>query len=436
MHILMDNYCSNIFSENTVPSVKHLAVLKITDFRLLWIGGTVSGLGSWLLLVALPVYTFHLTGSPTAVGLTLALESLPALLVGPWSGVLVDRWDLTRAARLANLAAAASVALLLLTDRPGLVWLIYLAAVAENLAGTVLNPAGSALTRTIVGAGPRLTAASALNSLSGSVLRLLAPPLGALVLAMRGFAAVVVIDIASYVVAAILVTLVGRGVTAREQPARGGRRMRADLGAALAQVAQRPMLRGPLIGFALFLIANSGLTALLVPLVEGPLASPGYAVGYLITGLGVGYLAGSTLAVPLLARLHIRRVLAGTQLAIALAFFLLVDAPNLATAVIATAVMGVPGSILLIAVGAHVQRMAPSGMQGRVGALSGATAAFANIIGALCAPALVAATNLTVTLNAMSAFALLAAAATRLTVPPPTVPVHTARQPTAHPRKA
>jgi predicted MFS family arabinose efflux permease len=196
----------------------------------------------------------------------------------------------------------------------------------------------------------------------------------------------------------------------------------ADLVAGVAQVARTPLLRGPLIGFALFLIANAGLTALLVPLVEGPLASPGYAVGYLITGLGVGYIAGSALAVPLLARLRIRQVLAGTQLAVAGGFFLLVDAPDLATAVIAAALMGIPGSILLIAVGTHVQQMAPSEMQGRVGALSGATAALANILGALCAPMLVAMTNLAVATNAMSTFALLAVVGTWLVVPPEPAP--------------
>jgi predicted MFS family arabinose efflux permease len=332
--------------------------------------------------------------------------------------VLVDRWHLPRALGAGNLVAAGSVAALLLVDGPGRVWVIYVAAFAENLAGTVLNPAGSALTRVIVGAGPELGVANALNSMSGSVLRLVAPPLGALILAVQGFGAVVLIDSASYVVAAAVVAVVGRRVSVRRQPAPDGRKLLADLVAGVAQVARTPLLRGPLIGFALFLFANAGLTALLVPLVEGPLASPGYAVGYLITGLGVGYIAGSALAVPLLARLRTRQVLAGTQLAIAGGFFLLVDAPNLATAVMAAALMGIPGSILLIAVGTHVQQLAPPEMQGRVGALSGATASLANILGALCAPMLVAMTSLGVATNAMSTFALLAVAGTWLVVPP------------------
>ncbi len=283
---------------------------------------------------------------------------------------------------------------------------------AENLAGTVLNPAGGALTRVIVGTGPQLTAANALNSLSGSVLRLVAPVLGTLLLALSGFRAVVLVDGGSYLAAASAAVLIARRVGVREPPAAGRRTLRAELAAGLAVVARTPLLRGPLAGSAFFLVANSGLSALLVPLVEGPLVSPGYAVGYLVTGLGAGYAVGSALA-----RFRIRQLLAGTQLAIAAAYFLLVDAPDLATAVAATALMGVPGSILLVAVGTHVQRTAPPGMQGRVGALRGAASALATVAGALCAPALGAAAGLGAATNALSAFALLAAAATWLLVP-------------------
>jgi len=44
-----------------------------------------------LLVVAIPFHVFALTGSTVATGLTLALEALPALAIGPWAGVLLDR---------------------------------------------------------------------------------------------------------------------------------------------------------------------------------------------------------------------------------------------------------------------------------------------------------------------------------------------------------
>jgi hypothetical protein len=62
-----------------------LGVLRIRDFRLLWGGGLVSALGSWLLTIAIPARVFLLTGSLRATGLTVAAEYLPLLLLGPAS---------------------------------------------------------------------------------------------------------------------------------------------------------------------------------------------------------------------------------------------------------------------------------------------------------------------------------------------------------------
>jgi MFS family permease len=173
-------------------------LLRNTSFRLLWTSSAVSGLGSWLLVVALPFYVFQLTGSPTATGLALALEALPALLIGPWAGALLDRWNIARAMWLADLASAGAVALILPADSAAHLWLIYLAILTENLASTVFRPAARALTPTVLGTGPELAAANTLNALASSVLRLAAPPLGALLLAGPGITSVLLIDIVSY----------------------------------------------------------------------------------------------------------------------------------------------------------------------------------------------------------------------------------------------
>jgi len=58
--------------------------LRIRDFRLLWGGGIVSSLGSWLLILAIPVHVFLVTGSLRDTGLTLAAEYLPLLVLGRW----------------------------------------------------------------------------------------------------------------------------------------------------------------------------------------------------------------------------------------------------------------------------------------------------------------------------------------------------------------
>src|SRR2546430_17635257 len=73
-----------------------LQALRIRDFRLLWAGGLVSSLGSWLLTLAIPTHIFLVTGSLRATGLTVAAEYLPPLILGPGPGGFADRGDRRR----------------------------------------------------------------------------------------------------------------------------------------------------------------------------------------------------------------------------------------------------------------------------------------------------------------------------------------------------
>ncbi len=294
-----------------------MRTLRNRDFRRLWISGGISGIGSWLLVVAIPFHVFNLTGSAVATGLTLALEALPALLIGPWAGVLLDRWILTCALWIADLVSAAAVALILLADKER-IWLIYAAILAENVATTASRPASRTLIPAVVG--------------TGSVIRLAAPPLGALLLAGPGIDFVLAVDIASYLLSAAVIATVRthRHATRSERPqALGGFRY----------VARHRALRGILLGQTTFLTANAGLTALLVPFTVDRLHAPGYVLGYLISGLGAGYLIGSALSTKALTWLGIRDLIATTQLATAATFFALFNAPSIPWAIVAAALM-------------------------------------------------------------------------------------------------
>jgi Na+/melibiose symporter-like transporter len=395
-------------------TLRQVRILRNRDFRLLWASNAVSGIGSWLLVVAIPFHVFTLTGSTIATGLTLALESLPALLLGPWAGVLLDRWNLSRAMWLADLASAGAVALILLADSADRVWIIYVAVVAENLATTVFRPAARALTPSVVGTGRGLAAANSLTALSGSVIRLAAPPLGAVLLAGPGITFVLAIDICSYLLSAAMIATVSRRLTRLVSAEAEDRKGLLD---GLRCVRRSKVLRGLLAGNGVFLTANAGLTALLVPLTIGRLHAPGYAVGYLISGLGAGFLLGAAISAKALTWLGVRDLLTATQVATAVGFFALVNSPGVAYGIAAAALIGIPGSVLLITAETTVQRVAPTGMLARIGALFFAMDSLAVIIGALAAPALTSLAGLPTALNLLAASALLAAPITLLAVP-------------------
>jgi MFS family permease len=158
--------------------------LRIRDFRLMWAGGLVSALGSWLLTLAIPAHIFLVTGSLRATGLTVAAEYLPLLVLGPVAGVCADRRDRRRLMIGTNLFCAAAVMTMLLGLAPGRYGVLYAALVAEN-AGIVLSrPAGQARTPAVVGTGSLLTSANALNAATSGVVRLVGGPLGGVLLAL------------------------------------------------------------------------------------------------------------------------------------------------------------------------------------------------------------------------------------------------------------
>ena len=390
-----------------------MRILANRDFRRLWISGGISGIGSWLLLVAIPFHVFQLTGSAAATGLTLALEAVPALLVGPWAGVLLDRWNLSRAMWLADLASAAAVALILLADSADRVWIVYVAVLAENLATTIFRPAARALTPAIVGTGPDLVAANSLTAFSGSVIRLGAPPLGAILLAGPGIQFVLAVDIASYLLSAAIIATLSRRVTAKRETGKGFQELKEGI----KHVRQNKILKGILLANGVFLTANAGATALLVPFTVDRLNAPGYTIGYLFSGLGAGFLLGAAVSPKALTWLGVRDLLAVTQVATGLAFFALFNSPSAPWAIIATALIGFPGSILLITAETTVQRVTPATLLGRVGALFFALDSVTVVIGALAAPALATMIGLPLTLNLVAAFAVLAAPITLYAVP-------------------
>jgi MFS family permease len=75
----------------------YLALLRQNrNFRLLYVGQTISQLGDWFNTVAVFALVLDLTGSATMVAWMLIVQFLPVALVSPVAGVVVDRVDRRR----------------------------------------------------------------------------------------------------------------------------------------------------------------------------------------------------------------------------------------------------------------------------------------------------------------------------------------------------
>ncbi|WP_238010992.1 MFS transporter [Dactylosporangium sp. AC04546] len=387
--------------------------LRIADFRLLWFARSVSLLGSWLLVVAVPAHVFTLTGSVAATGLTLAAEFLPPLLLAPLAGVLADRVDRRKLMIGADVARVGAVLLLLLVRDPDDVWLVYAALTAEATGTTMFRPAAQSNTPAVVGTGPALSSANALNATTDGIVRLVAAPLGGALYAWIGFTPLVSLNAATYAVSAAALLLTtpltrqpGHPQTAVEAAGAGGvRHLRAAL-------RQAPTARTLLLVNTVFLGANASLSALLVPYGITVLGGPAQ-IGLVMSALGIGFLLGAPLTRVLVDRAPPAYLLGAALATTAAGYLLLFSATTMATALPAAVVIGTAGSTVLSATQTTLQRATPNAVLGRTTALLLTGEAAATLLGALAGPAAAHAMSPTwAAVLAATTTALTAAAAT------------------------
>lgn len=216
--------------------------LESPNYRL-WAGGAlVSNVGTWMQRVAqdwlvLTVLTNH---SGTAVGITTALQFLPMLLLGPYAGVLADRYR-KRVILLWTQTAMGICGLivgLLVVTGVAQLWHVYLAALALGLAAAIDGPARQAFVSELVGP-EKLSNAVALNSASFNSARLTGPAIAGVLIAWIGTGPVFLLNAASFV--AVIVSL-SRVKAAELEPATPVARGKHQLTEGLQYVRQRPDL--------------------------------------------------------------------------------------------------------------------------------------------------------------------------------------------------
>ncbi len=122
-----------------------LKLLRQRNFSLLWFGQFISVIGDWVLFIALPFYTYSLTGSVLATGAMFIVSTLPRLVLGSVAGVFVDRWDRKRTMIVADVLRVLLVAMLLFVRSRDWLWLIYASSFLESVVSQFFNPAKSAI---------------------------------------------------------------------------------------------------------------------------------------------------------------------------------------------------------------------------------------------------------------------------------------------------
>jgi MFS family permease len=402
--------------------------LRIRDFRLVWGGGVISALGTWLLVLAIPAHVLLVTGSLRDTGLTLAAQYLPFLVLGPVAGVASDRWDRRRLMIATSLFRAGAVAVMLLGTSPSRYWVLYAALIAESSGGVLYVPAWQARTPAIVGTGTLLSSAKSLNALADGAVRLVGGPLGGILLTAFGVRWLICVDALSYLVSAAASALTSRPAGKRvDRKSTAPRKTTADrktaVGGAFRDLVEggrvlrgQPMARALLLVTVIFLAANASLSAMLIPLGVRRLGGSEHT-GFLLSALGVGFLLAAPLLRALLDRVQPRILLTACLTVTAIGQFGLFTSTSLATALPAAVAIGTFGSMSEVIPQTALQRVIPNAVLGRISAVFLTGEAAVSLIGAVAGPFLAQAVHLAGLAIVASLVTLGAAALTRLIVP-------------------
>jgi dTMP kinase len=336
-------------------------VLRYPAFRRLWIALSLSSLGDWLGLLATTALASDLVdddlqSSTFAIGGVLIFRLLPAVLIGPFAGVLADRFDRRRTmvvCDIARFAIFASIPVVVSIDGvPGIAYLLVASFLVESVS-LLWIPAKEASVPNLV-PPEKLEAANQLSLITtyGSA------PVAALVFAglaklsdalgsAIGFFSTNPVDLALYfdastfLFSAFTVSRLGSSIgrARREDPSERRPGVFADLVDGWRFIGQTPLARGLVVGILGAFAAGGAVIALgrpFVGLLQGGDAAYGMLFGAVFTGLALGMALGPRL----LGDLNRRRMFglsiigAGTSLAVESLL------PNLVLALFATVAVG------------------------------------------------------------------------------------------------
>jgi MFS family permease len=179
---------------------------EVPNYRRYFVGQAISLSGTWMQMAAQAWLVLSLTGSATTLGLIVALQTLPILLLGPYGGVIADRVDKRRTmVFLQAMMGLQALALGLLTVTGTVrVWEIGALAILLGLNNAFENPARQSFMLEMVGSD-HLRNAVSLNSVLVNVARTIGPAIAGLLIATVGEGVCFLLNAASFL--AVIVSL-------------------------------------------------------------------------------------------------------------------------------------------------------------------------------------------------------------------------------------
>ena len=341
------------------------AALSVPNYRRYYAGQAVSLTGTWMQMTAQAWLVLSLTHSSVTLGLIVALQTLPVLLLTPYGGVVADRSDKRRIMIALQSAMAVQALVLGLLTLAGTVrvWEIGLLAALLGVNNAFENPARQSFMLELVGSN-HLRNAVTLNSVLMNVARTIGPAVAGVLIASVGNGVCFLINAASF--AAVVASLITMDAAALN-PSPPAPRARGQLREGLGYVRRTPQLAVPLVMMGLAGCLTYEFQVSLPVMASQGLHAGATGFGFMTAAMGIGAVCGGLL-VAARGKIGLRPlILAAWVFAAAVAAAAL--APTLAVELVALAMTGAASIAFMSTGNSTLQLTAAPSMRGRVMAL-------------------------------------------------------------------
>jgi predicted MFS family arabinose efflux permease len=261
--------------------------LRHRSFRYYFCGSVLSDFGTWLQNTAQVLLAFHLSHSALTVGLVTCAQFTSPLVIGPWAGVMADRFGGRRTLLLTQVAAAMVAAVLAVLEFCHALteWPLVLGALVGGLTFTFALPARNVTVRRLVPAQDTRPA-FVMDAVSYNLGRAVAPPVSvAIVFATHGYGLAFAANAITFLAFTVALILAGKGADAEPE-----RRSRVKDGFLIARQSRT-------IGLLLLMVAAVTIAddpvQVLGPALASHLGVSQSWSGWFIAALGAGSVVGS-----------------------------------------------------------------------------------------------------------------------------------------------
>ena len=381
--------------------IPHLAALRHRDYRYTWLANMCSGAAMWTFIVAVSWLILEKSGRSGDVGILTFASMLPFLIVSPIAGIIADRLDRRSIAKFTFIGSGvvtALVAVLAYTDTTEsavqrlILPLMSLDAVELLLLGILTFASGTmrstqepAMASLIPNQVPQrdLLNAITLNAATRHGARffglLVASPL--LAIDAIGATGVLVLSTVFQIAGTVLITMARTRSTGEATPRHGIARSMID---GLVYIYTDKMISIFILLVAFHCALVMSYDSVLPVFTRNELgAVDGSTLGYLVMGFGLGSLFATVLIAGVRGERNKGRWLLWTGVVSGIIPIVLAFSPNVAPAVVISAVMGGAQSVFMALTTTYVQTLAPDRLRGRISSLyilhAGGIMAFANL---------------------------------------------------------